>query len=61
MTYILMMRSPSCIWPDFIVKNIATVTKQNPKELALGKTQSAVITCLQSFTPDISWNNVKAV
>ena len=39
-------------------KNIAAVAKWNPKELPLGKAQAAVIKCLKSLHPDISWNNV---
>ena len=48
---------------DCILKleNVAVVTKQNPKELALGKIRVAVIKCLKSLLPDTSWNSVKAV
>ena len=48
---------------DWILKleNIAAVTKQNAKELALGKAQGAVIKCLMLLQGDESWNNVTAL
>ena len=42
-------------------KNIAAVTKQNPKELALEKAQGTVIKCLKSLPADASWNNLKGI
>ena len=43
------------------LENTAAVTKQNPKDLALGKAQGTVIKCLKSLPADSSWNNVKAI
>ena len=43
------------------LENISTVTKQNPKELALVKAQGTVIKCLKSLPVDTSRNNVKAI
>ena len=37
-------------------ENIVNVTKCDPKELAIGKGQYAVIKCLRSLPPDASWN-----
>ena len=41
--------------------NIAVVTKQNLEELALRKTQDAVIKCIKFLPPDITWNNFRAI
>ena len=48
---------------DWILKleNMASVTRWNPRELALGKAQGTVIKCLKSLPPDMIWNNVKTV
>ena len=48
---------------DWILKleNIAVVTKHNPKELALGKAQGAIIKCLNLLSADASWNGMKAI
>ena len=48
---------------DWILKleNIAAVTKQNTKELALGKSEGVVIKCFKSSPADVSWYNVKAI
>ena len=37
------------------------MTKQNTKEVVLGKAQGAVIKCFIPLPADVSWNNVKAV
>ena len=48
---------------DWILKleNIATVTKQNPKELVLGIARGTVIKYLKSLQADSGWNTVKAI
>ena len=48
---------------DSILKldNMAVVTKQNLKELTLGKAQGAIIKCLKSLPADVSWSNGNAI
>ena len=48
---------------DWILKleNIVAVTKQNPRELTLGKAQGKVTKCLKLLPADVSWNNVEAI
>ena len=43
------------------LENIASVTKWNPKELALVKCQGAVIKFLKSLPSGTGWNSVIAV
>ena len=43
------------------LENIVAVTKWNPKALALGKVQGAVIKCIKSLPADASWKNLKAL
>ena len=51
------------LYYDWILKleNIAAVTKQNLKELTLGKAQGVVINYLKSLPVVVIWNNVKAI